>query len=322
MYKRQKSMISGSGRRGSGSFCRKELPFGSAVLLILLTLALLTGCSRGPEEGTVYGPSDDEENLYLDLTAEEAEKLEREEKDLPEAAIIDSGYSITQIDESDVYPPKKTDDYGQALPAYLVDFAVVLSNEGNDLAMVWPTVTAVAFDSYGNELSRVDKTIRTYVLPGDRISFGSEMTVRGELPDRISFSAVSEDPDNYYPTEEELNMPSADSYESGEVRVRVLPEYEEQAPSAGRKSSEGLSRGYYYFGELPELSGTIRCSSDQDQEAFVTILYRNGDQILGGETGRVMIPAGKKAYYVLTAAGPVPEDTESFEVSAFSIAKY
>lgn len=322
MYKRQKSIFSGSGSPGTGKCFRKGLLCGNAVLLILLSLALMTGCSRGPEEGTVYGPADAEENLYLDLTAEEAEKLEKEEKDLPEAAIIDSGYSITQIDESDVYPPKKTDDYGEALPAYLVDFAVILSNEDSDLAMVWPTVTAVAYDSFGNELSRVDKTIRTYVLPGDKIAFGSEMTVRGELPDRISFSAVSEDPDNYYPTEEELNMPSADSYEAGEVRVHVLPEYEEQAPSAGRKSSEGLSQGYYCFGELPELSGTVRCSSDQDQEAFVTILYRDGDRILGGETGRVMIPAGKKASYVLTAAGPVPEGTQSFEVSAFSIAQY
>jgi hypothetical protein len=148
------------------------------------------------------------------------------------------------------------------------------------------------------------------------------MTVRGEMPDRVSFSAVSEDPDNYYPTEEELNMPSADSYEAGEVRVRLLPEYEEEAPSAGRKSSEGLSQGYFYFGELPELSGTIRCSSGKDQEAFVTILYKDDDRILGGETGRVMIPAGRKASYVLTAAGPVPEGTQSFEVSAFSIAQY
>ena len=117
-------------------------------------------------------------------------------------------------------------------------------------------------------------------------------------------------------------MPSADSYEAGEVRVRVLPEYEEGAPSAGRKNSAGLSQGYFYFGELPELSGTISCSSGSDQEAFVTILYRDGDRILGGETGRVMIPAGRKASYVLTAAGPVPEGTQSFEVSAFSIAQY
>ena len=322
MYKRQKSIFSGSERPGNGKCFRKGLLCGNAVLLVLLCLALLTGCSKGPEEGTVYGPSDSEENLYLDLTAEEAENLEREQKELPEAEITDSGYSITQIDESDVYPPKKTDDYGEALPAYLVDFAVILSNEDSELAMVWPTVTAVAYDSDGNELSRVEKTIRTYVLPGDKIAYGSEMTVRGQMPDRIGFSAVSEDPDNYYPTEEELNMLSADSYEAGEVRVRVLPEYEEGAPSAGRKSSAGLSQGYFYFGELPELSGTISCSSGSDQEAFVTILYRDGDRILGGETGRVMIPAGRKASYVLTAAGPVPEGTQSFEVSAFSIAQY
>ena len=45
-------------------------------------------------------------------------------------------------------------------------------------------------------------------------------------------------------------------------------------------------------------------------------------EILGGETGRVMIPAGKEASYVLTAAGPVPKDTKTFEVNAFSIAEY
>ena len=106
MYKRQKSIFSGSERPGNGKCFRKGLLCGNAVLLVLLCLALLTGCSKGPEEGTVYGPSDSEENLYLDLTAEEAENLEREQKELPEAEITDSGYSITQIDESDVYPPK------------------------------------------------------------------------------------------------------------------------------------------------------------------------------------------------------------------------
>lgn len=294
----------------------------AAVCVLLFSALLLPGCGKGPETGTVYGPADSEENLYIDVTAEEAKKLEEEEKELPEAKIVDSGYTITEIDESDVYPPKKTDEYGNILSAYLVDFAVKISNEGNEQAMIWPTVKAVAYDSNGNIISEDKRTVRTYVLPGDVIAYGSEMTVRGEKPDRIEFSAVSEDPESYYPTEEELNMPFSDSYQASEVTVQVAEEFAEKAPSAGRKSSEGLSEGYFYFKELPELSGTISCSADHDQEAFVTVLYKDGDEILGGETGRVMIPAGKDASYVFTAAAPIPEDTESYEVSAFSIASY
>ena len=290
--------------------------------LLIVTAALLTGCGKGPEAGTVYGPADKEENLYLDLTAEEAKSLEEKEKELPEAEITESGYSITEIDESDVYPPVKTDDYGSALPAYLVDYAVKISNSDNDLAMVWPTLTVTAYDDNGEELSKVQKTIRTYILPGDEIYFASEMTVRGRTPARVRFTAVSEDPETYYPTEEELNMPPSDNYMTGEVSVRILPEYEEETPSAGRKNSEGLAKGYFSFGELPELSGTVSCSWDKDQEAYVTILYRKGDEILGGETGRVMILAGMEASYVFTAAGPVPEGTETIEARAFSIAEY
>lgn len=303
-------------------YLRKRPILSAAACALLFGALLLSGCSKGPKEGTVYGPSDAEENLYLDLTAEEIKEQEEKEKELPEAEIIDSGYTITEIDESDVYPPKKTDDDGNALPAYLVDYAVKISNEGNELAMVWPTVTITAYDSYGNEISESQKKIQTYVLPGDVIAFGSQMTVRGDKPDRIAFSAVSEDPEKYYPAEEELKMPSSDRYQAGKVKAETAKEYEEKAPSAGRKSSEGLSDGYFYFKELPALSGEISCSSNTDQQAFVTILYKDGDEILGGETGRVMIPAGKTASYVFTAAAPIPKDTESFEVSAFSIADY
>ena len=261
-------------------------------------------------------------SFYLDLTADEAKKLEEEEKERPEAEIIDSGYTITGIDESDVYPPRKTDDFGNVLPAYLVDFAVRISNEGNDQALVWPTVKVTAYDSNGTVLSEEEKKIRTYVLPGDVITYGSDVTVRGEKPARIRFTAYSEDPEIYYPAEEELNIPFSDSYQTGEVTVRVAEEYEENAPSAGRRSSEGLPDGYFYFKELPQLSGTVSCSSGDDQEAYVTILYRDGDEILGGETSRVMIPAGKTASYVFTAAAPIPEGTQSYEVTAFSIAAY
>lgn len=301
---------------------RKRARFTAAICSLLFGALLLTACGKGPEAGTVYGPSDSEENLYLDLTADEAKKLEEEEKERPEAEIIDSGYTITGIDESDVYPPRKTDDFGNVLPAYLVDFAVRISNEGNDQALVWPTVKVTAYDSNGTVLSEEEKTIRTYVLPGDVITYGSDVTVRGEKPARIRFTAYSEDPEIYYPAEEELNMPFSDSYQTGEVTVRVAEEYEENAPSAGRRSSEGLPDGYFYFKELPQLSGTVSCSSGDDQEAYVTILYRDGDEILGGETSRVMIPAGKTASYVFTAAAPIPEGTQSYEVTAFSIAAY
>ena len=160
------------------------------------------------------------------------------------------------------------------------------------------------------------------MLPGDEIAFASDMIVRGERPESVWFSARSEDPQDFYPTDKELDMPSSDSYSAGTVSIRVSPDYEQKAPSAGRKNSEGLAKGYFRFGELPELSGDISCSRDTDQEAFVTVLFRHGDVILGGETGRVMIPAGKTARYVLTAAGPIPENTDSYEVCACSIAQY
>lgn len=301
---------------------RTLLPFSRVLCALLLGALVLTGCGKGPEAGTVYGPSDSEENLYLNQTAEETEGLEEEEKTVQEAEIIDSGYTITEIDESDVYPPKKRDEYGNVLSAYLVDFGVRISNEGNERALVWPTVKVTAYDSNGNTITETERKIRTYVLPGDVIDYGSEITVRGEKPAGVRFTVFSRDPEAFYPSEEELNIPPSDSYQAGEVTVRVAEEYKENAPSAGRKSSEGLSEGYFYFEELPELSGTVSCSNDSDQEAFVTILYRDGDEILGGETGRVMIPAGKTASYVLTAAGPIPESTESYEASAFSIADY
>lgn len=299
---------------------RKIRPVSPILCVLLLGALVLTGCGKGPEAGTVYGPSDSEENLYLDLQAEESG--EEEEKNLPGAEIIDSGYTITDIDESDVYPPKKRDEYGNVLPAYLVDFAVRISNKGNEKALVWPTVKVTAYDSNGNTITETEKRIRTYVLPGDVIDYGSEITVRGEKPAGVRFTAYSQDPEVFYPAEEELNMPPSDSYQTGEVTVRVAEEYKENAPSAGRESSEGLPEGYFYFEELPELSGTVSCSHNSDHEAFVTILYRDGDEILGGETGRVMIPAGKTASYVFTAAGPIPEDTKSYEVTAFSIADY
>lgn len=292
----------------------------TAVLLIGILLSL-QGCGK-PQAGTVYGPADQEENLYIDVTAQEAAVKEQENRELPEARIRDSGYTITKMDESDVYPPKKTDEEGNPLEAWLVVYAVRISNSGNDLAMIRPTVTAVAADAEGNEISTSKKTIRTYVLPGDEIAFASDMIVRGEKPESVWFTAVSEDPQNFYPTEEELDIPPSDSYTAGSVSVRVSPAYEEKAPSAGRKNSEGLSKGYFRFGELPEISGDIACSRNADQEAFVTVLFRHGDVILGGETGRVMIPAGKTARYVLTAAGPIPENTDSYEICACSIAQY
>lgn len=292
----------------------------TAVLLIGILLSL-QGCGK-PQAGTIYGPSDQEENLYIDVTAQEAAAEEQENRELPEAMIRDSGYTITKIDESDVYPPKKTDEEGKPLDAWLVDYAVRISNSGNDRAMIRPTVTAVAADAEGNEIYSSKKTIRTYVLPGDEIAFASDMIVRGERPESVWFSARSEDPQDFYPTDKELDMPSSDSYSAGTVSIRVSPDYEQKAPSAGRKNSEGLAKGYFRFGELPELSGDISCSRDTDQEAFVTVLFRHGDVILGGETGRVMIPAGKTARYVLTAAGPIPENTDSYEVCACSIAQY
>ena len=42
---------------------------------LLSGLLLLSGCGKGPEAGTVYGPADSEENLYLDLTAEERKTI-------------------------------------------------------------------------------------------------------------------------------------------------------------------------------------------------------------------------------------------------------
>ena len=301
----------------------RRVGLSAVVLLFLISVTIiLTSCGSGPQPGAVYGKADSEENLYVDLTALEAQEEALKEKELPEAEITDSGYTITEIDESDVYPLKKTDGYGNRLPAYLVDFAVRISNREGDLALVRPTVTVVAEDINGNKIASSTKTIRTYVLPGDEIAFASDMTVRGELPARIRFYAESEDPADFYPAEEELQMPLSDNYQAGDVHVRVLSEYEEEAPSAGRKNSEGLAKGYFRFGELPELSGEIRCDTGEEQEAFVTVLYLDGDQILGGETGRVRIPAGQSADYVLTAAGPVPEETDAFEVRAFSIADY
>ena len=294
----------------------------AAVLLtgVLLSLSL-QGCSK-PQAGTVYGPADQEENLYIDVTAQEAAAEEQENRELPEARISDSGYTITKIDESDVYPPRKTDEEGNPQEAWLVVYAVRISNSGNDRAMIRPTVTAVAANADGDTLYSSKKTIRTYVLPGDEIAFASDMIVRGEMPESVWFSVRSEDPQDFYPTEEELDMPSSDSYQAGSVSVRLDPAYEQKPPSAGRKSSEGLSKGYFRFGELPELSGDISCSRNTDQEAFVTVLFRHGDVLLGGETGRVMIPAGKSARYVLTAAGPIPENTDNYEVCAYSIAQY
>ena len=308
------------GRHGRRRIPRIPCLTGLAVFLML---ALLTGCGKGPAPGQVYGPSDSEENLYLDGQSEENTKTEDEEENLLSVEIDETGYTVTQIDESNVYPPKKTDDYGNALPAYLVDYAVKISNEDSDTALIWPVVTVSAYGSDGRMISSAKKRINTYVLPGDEIFFGADMTVRGEEPQRIEFTAQSTNPEDFYPTEEELKMPSSDKYKAGEVSADVLEEYEKDAPAAGRKNSQGLSEGYYYFRELPMLSGTVSCASDTDEEAFVTIVYRSEDgEILGGETGRVMIPAGKEASYVLTAAGPVPKDTKTFEVNAFSIAEY
>ena len=50
--------------------------------------------------------------------------------------------------------------------------------------------------------------------------------------------------------------------------------------------------------------------------------YTVMNEILGGETGRVMIPAGKEAFYTFSAPGPIPEETDQYEVSAFSIARF
>lgn len=290
--------------------------------LLAACLLLLTSCSRGPQPGTIYGRADSEDNLYVDLTAMEEEEEERKEKELPEVEITDSGYTVSEIDESDIYPPKKVDDYGNRLPAWQVVFAVRLSNREGETALVRPEVIAVAEDAYGNTISSTTKTVLTYVLPGDEIAFASDFTVRGEYPDHVTFYAEAEDPEDFYPTEEELQMPPSDSYEAGEVKVRLLSAYEDAPPSAGRKNSEGLAKGYFRLGELPELSGEIRCDTGEDQEAYVTVLYRDDDRILGGETGRVRIPAGQTAGYVLTAAAPVPDGTDSFEVCAFSIAEY
>ena len=310
------------GRHYAGCAVHRKRPASVWTAVILTAgMLVLSGCG-GPKPGTVYEPSHQEENLYVDMTAVRAQEQEKEEKELPQVEIIDSGYTITQIDESDVYPPVKTDDNGNALPAYRLNYAVRISNKGNEKAMIRPTIVVRAVNMNGERIAKSRKTFRTYVLPDEEIAVAGDMIIRGEYPSEIQFSAESEDPEDFYPTEEELRMPGGDSYSASEVLVEVLEEYKDQAPSAGRENSEGLAEGYFRFGELPALSGRIRCNSTEDQEAFVTILFKDGDEILGGETGRVMIPAGKEAFYTLSAGGPVPAETDNFEVSAFSIAHY
>ena len=77
------------GRRG-----RRGVPHFTG-LAALLMLALLTGCGKGPAPGQVYGPSDSEENLYLDGQGEENTKTEDEEGDLLSVEIDETGYTIT-----------------------------------------------------------------------------------------------------------------------------------------------------------------------------------------------------------------------------------
>ena len=295
--------------------------FGISSAVFLTVLLILSGCGE-PEAGTVYEPAKREENLYIDLTAMEAEKEMKNNREPPEAEITDSGYSISEIDESDVYPPKKTDEQGNRLPAYMVNFAVRISNKGNDRAMINPTVIAKAKDMNENTIASSRRTIRTYILPDEEIVFAGDLIVRGERPSEVRFSAECDDPEDFYPTEEELQLPRTDDYRASDITVEVLEEYKDRAPSAGRVSSDGLARGYFLFGELPVLSGKIRCDYPGDQEAFVTVLFKNGDNILGGETGRVMIPKGKEAFYSFSSTGPLPEETDNYEVSAFPIAGY
>lgn len=295
--------------------------YGLSSAVLLTVLLILSGCGE-PEAGTVYEPANREENLYIDLTALEAEEEIKNNRELPEAEITDSGYTVSEIDESDVYPPKKTDSQGNRLPAYMVNFAVRISNKGNDSAMVFPTVIAKAKDMNGDTITSYRRTIRTYILPDEEIVYAGDMIVRGEKPSDIRFSAECDDPEDFYPTEEELRMPRTDSYSASDVTVEVLEEYKDKAPSAGRESSEGLAKGYFLFGELPVLSGKIRCNYSENHEAFVTILFKNGENILGGETGRVMIPRGKEAFFSFSSTGPLPEGTDNYEVGAFPIAGY
>lgn len=74
---------------------------GSASVWTAVILAagmlVLSGCG-GPKAGTVYEPSHQEESLYVDMTAFQAQEQEKEEKELPQVEILDSGYTITQID--------------------------------------------------------------------------------------------------------------------------------------------------------------------------------------------------------------------------------
>ena len=131
----------------------------TAVILAAGMLAL-SGCG-GPKAGTVYEPSHQEENLYVDMTAVQAQEQEKEEKELPQVEILDSGYTITQIDESDVYPPVKTDDYGNALPAYRLNYAARISNRGSDKAMIRPTIVVKVMDVNGERIGKSRKTFRT-----------------------------------------------------------------------------------------------------------------------------------------------------------------
>jgi len=313
--------VAGANMIWKDCICGKDRIKAAAAAVLLAAVLVLPGCGAD-KAGTVYKPSHQEEDLYIDVTAVQALEESREEKEPPEAEITDSGYTITQIDESDVYPPKETDENGDPLPAWLVNYAVRISNRGSDRALVQPTIVARAMDEYGSRISSSRKTVRTYVLADQEIAVAGDMVVRGQKPAQMEFAAECVDPEEFYPTEEELNMPAGDSYSASDVVVEVMDEYAHSAPSAGRESSEGLSKGYFRLGELPVLSGRIRCDSGEDQEAFVTILYLNGDRILGGETGRVMIPGGKDALYSFSAAGPIPEELDNYEVSAFSIAHY
>ena len=320
MYKDKKGAW--PGRHHAGGAVGRKGSFSAWTAAILIAgMLVLAGCG-GPKAGTVYEPAHQEESLYVDMTAVQAREQEKEEKELPQVEIIDSGYTITQIDESDVYPPVKTDDYGNPLPAYRLNYAVRISNKGNDKAMIRPTIVVKAMNLNGERIGKSRKTFRTYVLPDEEIAVAGDMIIRGENPSEIIISAECEDPEDFYPTGEELNMPGSDSYSASEVLAEVLEEYKDKAPSAGRENSEGLAKGYFRFGELPALSGRISCTSTEDQEAFVTILFKDGGEILGGETGRVMIPAGKEAFYTFSAGGPIPSETDNYEVSAFSIAQY
>ena len=201
--------------------------------------------------------------------------------------------TIAGSNETQVFQDLQLVDSGYAIVSHrdsnYVYYAVEISNPNPDTAVEFPTIEITARNDDGAILG-----VETQVLPGiaagDSFLYGAYFFVEDELPTNVEISIARPDDYDYIP------QAGADIIHSSDLAISNVSEF-----------GESNKR---YTGEV-----TNNSSIDLDS-VCVCVIYKNGDEIIGGDATFVdSVNSGEtKAFEISLRNSPI--DYDSYEIVA------